>query len=443
MRRANLAETVREKLPRFGILVAKTEELAAVWGVFPPVEEPHMPGRGANRRYSFAQIPAKNGGFHLIVCGILADMGTNSAAVAATRMCDHFHSIEIVFMVGIAAGIPCPSQPSNHVRLGDIVVSNQYGVIQHDSVKETSEGIIMRSPPRPPSPLMLEAARLLEAAAFAGSRPWERILDEASQKANVRRPPDAADVLGSNLNPSVAIPHPHDPDRRDGWPRVFLGCIASGNVLLKNPFRRDNLRERFGVRAIEMEGAGIADAAWTLNAQYFIVRAVSDYADGNKNDVWQPYASFAAAAYTRALLESTPAVSSARKRPRLAITALAFSIATVIIAQRSFRATPSNVVHSTAPQSPAASLTEQPNVYISSDVLPVEIYIDGRYRKSLQYGASSMSIELAAGEHLLAAKGHGFTYEELIIVRSSDDRRLVWIPASATHGQGSRTLATQ
>jgi hypothetical protein len=38
-----------------------------------------------------------------------------------------------------------------------------------------------------------------------------------------------------------------------------------------------------------------------------LVRGISDYADENKNDVSQPYASLAAAAYTRALIESMPA----------------------------------------------------------------------------------------------------------------------------------------
>jgi nucleoside phosphorylase len=241
-------------VPQIGILVAKPVELAAIWAVFPRQQEPHLPGRGANRRYSFTQIPAKGGGVHPIACGILADMGTDSAAIAATRMCDYFPSIEIIIMVGIAAGVPCPERPSDHVRLADIVACNQYGVIQHDNVKETIDQIIMRSPPRPPSSVMLEAARLLEAEAFGGSHPWERILDEASQNANVWRPPDSADVLGSTLNPSVPIPHPQDPDRRAGRSRVFLGCVASGNVLLKNPCRRDSLRDRFAVKAIEMEG---------------------------------------------------------------------------------------------------------------------------------------------------------------------------------------------
>ena len=38
----------------------------------------------------------------------------------------------------------------------------------------------------------------------------------------------------------------------------------------------------------------------------FFLRGICDYCDANKNDLWQPYAALAAAAYVRALLESMP-----------------------------------------------------------------------------------------------------------------------------------------
>jgi nucleoside phosphorylase len=89
-------------------------------------------------------------------------------------------------------------------------------------------------------------------------------------------------------------------------PRVFLGPIASANTLLKDPARRDSLRDQFGVKAVEMEGAGIADATWTHGIGYLVVRGICDHADANKNDAWQNYSAMAAAAYVRALLESMP-----------------------------------------------------------------------------------------------------------------------------------------
>jgi tetratricopeptide (TPR) repeat protein len=73
-------------------------------------------------------------------------------------------------------------------------------------------------------------------------------------------------------------------------------------VLLKDPEKRDELLARFGVRAVEMEGAGIADAAWDGEVGYLVVRGICDYCDEIKGYDWQEYAAIIAAAYARAVL---------------------------------------------------------------------------------------------------------------------------------------------
>ena len=68
--------------------------------------------------------------------------------------------------------------------------------------------------------------------------------------------------------------HPSDPHRRDDQPQVFLGPIASANTFLKDPARRDDLRNRFGTKAVEMEGSGISDATWSHWIGYLVVRGI-------------------------------------------------------------------------------------------------------------------------------------------------------------------------
>src|SRR5262249_28989843 len=102
------------------------------------------------------------------------------------------------------------------------------------------------------------------------------------------------------------VAHPCDPHRREGIPRVHYGTIGSANILLKDPKRRDDVRDRFGVRAIEMEGSGIMDAGWVMNRDIMVVRGICDYCDQYKNDSWQRYAALCAAAYTRSLIEALP-----------------------------------------------------------------------------------------------------------------------------------------
>jgi len=90
-------------------------------------------------------------------------------------------------------------------------------------------------------------------------------------------------------------------------PKLHYGLIGSSNLLLKEPRLRDRLRDEYKVRAIEMEGSGIATATWVSgNAGYLLIRGICDYCDSHKNDMWQGYAAVVAAAYARALIESIP-----------------------------------------------------------------------------------------------------------------------------------------
>lgn len=58
-----------------------------------------------------------------------------------------------------------------------------------------------------------------------------------------------------------------------GTPRVFHGPIASANILLKVPEKRDELRDKFKVKAAEMESSGIADATWGAGrGGYLVIR---------------------------------------------------------------------------------------------------------------------------------------------------------------------------
>src|SRR5947209_20546039 len=116
------------------------------------------------------------------------------------------------------------------------------------------------------------------------------------------RPDPHKDVIISSTEPGNMVSHPKDPKRKTREPRIFIGPIASANTLLKDAALRDDLRDRFGVKAFEMEAAGVASASWDVGVGYLVVRGICDYCDDNKNDLWQEYAAVVAAAYTRALL---------------------------------------------------------------------------------------------------------------------------------------------
>ena len=294
--------------PSIGIITALPHEAAAIRAVLGDPPRIDVPGAGAGRIYWMADVPSSRGGLRRVVVA-QSGIGTNVAAARASLLLSHFPSVDSIIMCGIAGGIPHPDKPDDHVRLGDIVVSSVNGVVQYDFVRRTvrkKKSQVweeVRSASHRPSAELLDAVHALTADEHFGRRPWDRWLDVGLGRLEWARPDPATDVLVATPAPGL---HPSDPKRREGKPRVFLGPIGSANALLKDPAKRNSLRDQFGVKAVEMEGAGIADATWTHGVGYLVVRGICDYADVNKNDTWQNYAAMAAAAYVRALLESMP-----------------------------------------------------------------------------------------------------------------------------------------
>jgi nucleoside phosphorylase len=266
-----------------------------------------LPGQVAGKRYLLGRVWSASSGYHDVALAMLHEMGNNMASARATQLLEHFPTAKNIIMVGIAGGVPSPQQPSNHVRLGDIVVSDKNGVIQYDNIKKTPRKITQRHPPRPPSAYLIEAVQHLKSDELTGTYPWRPTIDRITQgNPTWARPLAESDILHDSTNQAVVIAHPADPTRAEGYPRVFHGPIAASNTLLKDPQTRDRLRDQFGIKAIEMEGSGIADATWTQTSGYLVIRGICDYCDKYKNDDWHNYAALVAAAYMIALLRSMP-----------------------------------------------------------------------------------------------------------------------------------------
>ena len=314
-----------------GIITALPLELAAVCNSLGCVHKTTVAGR----TYRMGVLPRRdNDGAHAIAVLCLRDMGNSSAAAATMQLFADCRNIYYVLMCGIAGAVPNPGKPSDHCRLGDIVVPDQRGVVlyDHESVREW--GVETRSRSYNPCPDLLDAAHQLAADERLGIRPWNGYITEAltslgRQGADVRRhwerPPADTDILAefSSRRPGdyliralrriglrrlnyAPIPHPDDKERLDSAPRIFHGVIASANRLQRNSENRDALAKKFGAVAIDMESGGVADAAYQRGIGFYVARATSDYCNEEKAKGWQPYAACAAAAYLRALLEIAP-----------------------------------------------------------------------------------------------------------------------------------------
>lgn len=289
--------------PGLAILTALPKEYAAVKALLDhTVSHSETDNRGT-RHYAFGTMLGPVGRRHEIALTMVG-LGNNISAIATTQLLNDLPSVHTVILSGIAGGVPNAAKAEDHVRLGDIVVSNDRGVIQYDFVKEETGKVDPRHPPRPASSNLVRAARMMEAEALSGARPWDELIEHTMKVLKWKRPSDSTDLLAASDDPSVNLSHPRDPLRIRRRPRVFVGPIASSNTLLKSPKRRDLLRDLYGVKAVEMEASGTADAAWMSQAQHFVVRGICDYCDSRKGDDWQNYAAAAAAGYVAALLKT-------------------------------------------------------------------------------------------------------------------------------------------
>jgi nucleoside phosphorylase len=314
-----------------GIVTALPEEFAAVCEVLGCQRPITAMREGGDNRYRLGVVREQAGQWGIVVAvGLLNNMGNVTAATRATNMVADCPQLRDIIVCGIAGAVPNPAKPDDHVRLGDIVVSGN-GVLQYDFGKQVENGFKITAGVQPPSHRLLASARSLQSDELVGKRPWELYIDSGLRTlgSHFERPAPSTDVLreanssapnglcnkvigcvrrwwGGDLS-HPTIPHPDDPlrIRNPERPRVFHGLIASASRVLKDPRMRNRLRTEYNAKAIEMETAGAAHAAYIGNIGYFVVRGTCDYCNQDKNDVWHPYAALIAAAYTRALLEAT------------------------------------------------------------------------------------------------------------------------------------------
>ncbi|MBI2373885.1 MAG: hypothetical protein HYV07_07800 [Deltaproteobacteria bacterium] len=289
--------------PQIGIITALPLELFAVECILQDPYPHSVPSsRGRNHHYIRGTIPSRDQSHHQIAACVVGK-GNNAASAGTAKFLEQFPSVKHVLMVGIAGGVPNPRKAESHVRLGDVVVSDEYGVFQYDFGKQTDQGMEHLPPARPPGPELLETTRLLHADFERGEPSYWLHIDNACSSTKTKRP--RKDTLQDSPWSKSPIAHPLDPKRVAGRPRLFQGKIGSANVVLKTASVRNKLRD-LGVLAVEMEGSGVAEAAYQASAESIVIRGICDYTNSMKNKAWQKYAALAAAAYARSLIEFLP-----------------------------------------------------------------------------------------------------------------------------------------
>jgi len=210
---------------------------------------------------------AQIGGSNIKVVAASAMKKGLSASAALTSKLISRTKPRVVFMVGICAGV------RKKTGIGDVVIASptwDWGSGKH--VEGTDGSVVFRS-----------------GALQSASKPEliEIINDVAEDASTIR-------TLRANWEGKVP----------EGELAVRTGPMASGASVLANvrvvndviiPQNRD-------VIAVEMEGYGVMAAAEAFNVPSIVIKSVCDFADAEKSDGWQDYASYTSAEFMRLVL---------------------------------------------------------------------------------------------------------------------------------------------
>lgn len=237
--------------------------------------------------YTFGEIASYN----VAIAGYPAgEVGLGVSGSMVSEVLRDFPAIEFGLLVGIGAGIPSLHRD---IRLGDVAVAvpsdNNPGVIGYDLVKVEEGEVRLKQWLNSTHPLLrsvITSIRVQECRpglGFAGHIP---VADNAAEFKRPAGPSVSLEAQGLGVR---------NLERNE--PQAHYGTILSGNGVIKSKKKRDELRDKYGGIAIEMEAAGMM-----VKLPIAVIRGISDFADASKNDKWHAYAALAAAAYAKEMI---------------------------------------------------------------------------------------------------------------------------------------------
>ena len=246
-----------------GIITVLESELEAILTYIP--RHGTVSGR---RQYNMCRLETQQGDAYEIAVVRSLESGTGEATELARDLLEEL-SPTWLFVVGIAGGV------GDQVAVGDVVVSSRIA----DITKETSLG--------DESQYSVGGGTIAhEAAIVIANLPASKAAMEGWDNVQILRP---------------------EAGKWKAGPRVITGTIASTDRLVRDPASIENWREQIrGLRAVEMESAGVYRVASKRDVPFVAIRGIADIIGAQKTDSWRGYASHIAASFTAAFLRTRP-----------------------------------------------------------------------------------------------------------------------------------------
>ena len=195
----------------------------------------------------------KLGGKDAVV--VRSGIGKVNAGMCSQILADRFH-ISAIVNTGIAGSLRA------EINIGDIVVSTD--AVQHD-MDASGFGYRIGQIPR------------VDIFAFEADEKLRELAIECNQK----------------VNPEI---------------QAFPGRVVSGDQFISDKDVKERISSLFHPMCVEMEGAGIAQAAYLNKVSYVIIRAISDKADNSATMDYPTFEKKAIAHSVRLMKELLPMI---------------------------------------------------------------------------------------------------------------------------------------
>jgi len=253
-----------------------------------------VPYPGANRSYTIHTVQHEDGNSIVVAVVRVPRPGPGKAQSTAHSAIEDLDPTWVILQ-GIAG-----ATPDNDYTLGDVIVGSHLHSFTVGAVKANGQ-IDFEDEGGHMTPRAEDLIALLPAldAQMAG---WESlegrpVIDPS--KASLYGPDDWCARVMSSL---VA-------NKTRSAPIALMRGMACSPFLVKNTELLEQWRESArDIAAVEMELAGVYEAARHLNREYSVlaIRGISDIVGLDREDVWTRYAAKAAASYTAKLISQMP-----------------------------------------------------------------------------------------------------------------------------------------
>lgn len=277
------------------IMTVREDEFTAVRKRF-KTERQRIPG---GRTYLIGEVKTEKQTYTIAIARCIDQ--ANDASQRLGHYIIHDLDPRLILVVGIAGGVP-----RDEFTLGDVVVSTR--IVNPNVDAWHPDGTTdFATRGGPPHPVVEDIVSLLpdepQLAGWTETIQLERPTLDPEQE-NITGDDEWREKVRQSLNWHFGEGH------NRGLPPTFtIGHILSSNHLMKDPARlREILKTHRSILAVEMEVAGVYEAAQGIDHQYPVmaIRGISDIIGLQRDRRWTEYACQTAAAFTYAFIMTDP-----------------------------------------------------------------------------------------------------------------------------------------